>query len=890
MAIFRRSPQQALRRVEEPLAVVSELISDAVFLFDAQGAVTWASQRAGEAFGMRPAALARLSVRDLIPPSPAAERAFRQPPSDGAWEGRLTFRRPDGQTFDAAARVGWIGDVGVCTVAVPGAEVHTSAALAARTQQLIRDLPIAIEVYDPKGNVLAANDAWCALFGMPASRGHRGNALHRGSVYGPAQRSALEAAFRGQAADIPAFEWLPASGPRTVPPRPTRLVDIRLAPVRNRAGELRCVVAFAFDVTEQRRMEGALRESESRYRALIEESPDAMFLLEDGVFRLVNRRFVELFGVGSADVIGRIGPLAMCEVEDRAALSAYLSDRLAMLSPRTTAIFRARASDGTVRTCEIHANRVLLRGKPMLLGTVRDLTEQRRAAQTLQLQADLLDQVHEAIVAMDWDGCIVYCNRGAETLYGWRRDEVAGRPFDRLVQPEPHEATIARLRPVLLRDGSWRGEIQHRGDGGRTLWLSATLSVRTDAERRPVGIVGVYRDISEQKRLEDQLLQAQKMESIGTLAGGIAHDFNNILGTMVGYLGLLKEDLPPDTQLHAYFEVVERSAMRASELTRQLLGFARKGKFEVQPVDLAALCKDVVQLFRTTLDGKIELRTHFPEGLPAVEGDSGQLHHVVLNLCMNARDAMPDGGILEIALAPALAPDPASGDVTSLRRYVALSVGDTGVGMDERTRARMFEPFFTTKEPGKGTGLGLAMVYGIVHNHGGFLDVRTAVGRGTTVEVYLPVAQGTAEEQGEGETEVAEGAGEMILVVDDEEPLCNLLRDVLVRRGYRVMTATGGEEAVRIYQQYRDEIDLVLLDMTMPGMSGKETFHAIRAIDPDARVLLSSGYTQEGAAQDVLRRGACGFLQKPYLITELASKVREILQEPTAGTGRIADG
>jgi PAS domain S-box-containing protein len=886
MAIFKRPPRQPLRQFEERLTLVSEVCSDAVLLFGSDGRVTWVSRRAGELFGMRPASLVGIPLRDLTNGSAGADRIFHQPPQEAVWEGRLTFRRADGEAFEATTRVGWSGDLGVCSIAARRAEPEVPAEVVARMQRVISKLPIAVEVYDPKGAVLAANDAWSTLFAVGRTAKRSGSALRGGSVYGPAQRSALEDALRGEPSEIQALEWPPPTGPRTIPPRPSRLVNIQLTPIHARSGEVRFVVALAFDVTEQRRMENELRESESRYRALIEESPDAMFLLEDGTFRLVNRRFLALFGATSADLIGRAGPLSLCIDEDRQTLSIYLSDRIAMLGARTTATFRARDRDGTERLCEIHANRILIGGKPMLLGTIRDLTEQRRIAQTLQFQANVLDQVHEAIVAMDLDGRIVYCNRGAEVLYGWQRDDVTGRQFDGLAHPAPHETTIARLRPKLLRDGAWRGELQHRAADDRTLWLSATLSVQTDAQRRPVGVVGVYRDISAEKRLEERLLQAQKMESIGTLAGGIAHDFNNILGTMIGYLGLLKEDLPPDTQLHAYFDMVERSAMRASELTRQLLGFARRGKFEVRPVDLAALCNDVVQLFRTTLDGKIELRTHFPDDLQKIEGDSSQLHHVVLNLCMNARDAMPDGGVLEVSLAPALAPDQAAGDITSLRRYVALSVRDTGIGMDEHVRARMFEPFFTTKEPGRGTGLGLAMVYGIVHNHGGFLDVRSTVGGGTTVEVYLPVARGSGGEDEEVKEVVADGAGEMILVVDDEEPLCNLLRDVLVRRGYRVMIATGGEDAVRLYQKHRDDIDLVVLDMTMPGMSGQETFQAIRAIDPDARVLLSSGYTQEGAAQEVLRRGARGFLQKPYLITELAGRVREILQD----TGARADG
>jgi PAS domain S-box-containing protein len=629
---------------------------------------------------------------------------------------------------------------------------------------------------------------------------------------------------------------------------------VLLAPVRYPEGQLQFVAAIALDTTEQRRLEEELRESEARYRTLIEESPEGVFLLEEGLFRFVNRRFLQMFRTTSADCVDRLGPLALCAPEDRPKLAAYLRERLASAAPGATVTFVGVRPDGTRLECELQANRVVLRGKAMLLGTVRDLTEQRRVAEILHFQASLLEQVQDAIVATDWDGRVVYWNRAAEALYGWLASDAVGRDFDALVRPEARDS-LARLRHHLLREGSWRGELQHRTAEGRVAWLSASLSVQRDPQGRPVGVVGVYRDITAQKRLEEELLQAQKMESIGTLAGGIAHDFNNILGTIVGYLGLLKEELPGNPELQRYFEILERSALRASELTRQLLGFARKGKFEVRPLDLARLCSELV------------------------EGDASQLHQAILNLCMNARDAMPEGGLLELTLQPVIAPDPTSGEPPVLRPYACLTVRDTGVGMDEHVKSRMFEPFFTTKGPGKGTGLGLAMVYGIVRNHGGFLEVDSEVGKGTSVRMYLPVAGGTAEAE-QVAAESPPGTGETILVVDDEEPLCNLLRDVLTRRGYRVLVATDGEEALRLYREHGGRIDLVVLDMTMPGLSGMDTFEALRSADPHARILLTSGYTQEQAAREAVARGAKGFLQKPFLISELLARVREALQEP----------
>ncbi len=868
----KRGEDGPAREVSERLAAVLQTVSDAVLEVDPQGLVASANPQACALVGLSRDSLVGLPFRAITDGSPQALHVLDEVRRRGRWEGELAFRRADGTVVTASARAHAARQSVVWSVTPPRAVEGRE--LASHVRHAVHDLPLAVQAFDLDGHVLATNPAWAELFGQPAPAS--ANVLRGGSVFGPQHRSALERALRGEPVRLEAFVWPPAD--RRAGPAPAKIVEVLLAPVRHPDGHLQFVVAVALDTTEQRRLEEELRESEARYRTLIEESPDGVFLLEDGLFRFVNRRFLQMFRTTSADCVGRLGPVALCAPEDRPKLASYLRDRLSSASPGATVTFAGVRPDGTRLECELQATRVVLRGKPMLLGTVRDLTEQRRVAEILHFQANLLEQVQDAIVATDWDGRVVYWNRAAEALYGWLASDALGRDFDSLVRPEARDS-LARLRHHLLREGSWRGELQHRTAEGRVAWLSASLSVQRDPQGRPVGVVGVYRDITDQKRLEEELLQAQKMESIGTLAGGIAHDFNNILGTIMGYLGLLKEELPDNPDLHHYFEVVERSALRASELTRQLLGFARKGKFEVKPLDLARLCSEVVELFRSTLDPRVQLSAHFPPDLPLVEGDASQLHQAVLNLCMNARDAMPEGGTLEITLQPVIAPDPTSGEPPVLRPYVCLAVRDTGVGMDDYVKARMFEPFFTTKGPGKGTGLGLAMVYGIVRNHGGFLEVDSEVGKGTTVRMYLPVAGGVAEPE-EAEGAVERGSGKTILVVDDEEPLCQLLRDVLTRRGYRVLVATDGEEAVRVYREHGARIDLVVLDMTMPGLSGTETFDALRALDPQARILLTSGYTQERAARDAVARGAKGFLQKPFLISELVARVREALQDP----------
>lgn len=382
----------------------------------------------------------------------------------------------------------------------------------------------------------------------------------------------------------------------------------------------------------------------------------------------------------------------------------------------------------------------------------------------------------------------------------------------------------------------------------------------------------------EKERMREQLFQAQKMEAIGTLAGGIAHDFNNMLQGILGYASLLKLKIPETDPIYKPLEVIERTAERAAELTQQLLGFARKGKYFVEILNINDLVSEVIKIISRTFDRAIEIKTDLSDNIWRFEGDKGQMESVILNLCVNARDAMPGGGILTISTYNR---EIKEGDLPySWARpgsYVVISVKDTGVGMDEETMKHIFEPFFTTKEIGKGTGMGLAMVYGVVKNHGGFITVESELGKGSTFTIYLPRTEAeTKKDISEIKTPLT-GAG-TILIVDDEEAIRNLLRDALSGLGYSVMVASNGREAIEIFNVDRDTIDLVILDLIMPEMGGEETLIRLRQIDPHVKVIIATGFGVTQSLQDVLKdKGVSGFVNKPFNIAEISEVIRTAL-------------
>lgn len=409
------------------------------------------------------------------------------------------------------------------------------------------------------------------------------------------------------------------------------------------------------------------------------------------------------------------------------------------------------------------------------------------------------------------------------------------------------------------------------------------VMARADEEGNPAGILSMVRNVSERRRIEAQLLQAHKMEAIGTLAGGISHDFNNILQVISGYTQILLMGKDPGHPEYSKLEAIERAARRGSDLTKRLLIFSREVEAELRPVDLNHEVLQVAKLLDRTIPKMIQIELDLARDLMVINADPLQLEQIMMNLGVNARDAMPDGGRLTFRTCNVVLDDDYCKTHLGVNpgEYVELNVSDTGQGMEEEVREHIFEPFFTTKETGKGTGLGLAMVYGIVKNHGGYITFSSEPGQGAVFQIYFPVLKMEVEDDERGRTRQEEipGGTETILLVDDETALLGMAAELLSRFGYATMGAESGEKAIEILKSQDRRIDLVVLDLNMPGMGGYRCLMELLEWDPGIKVIIASGYSANRKVKEALKAGAAGFIAKPYHHNEMLKKIREVLDE-----------
>lgn len=622
-----------------------------------------------------------------------------------------------------------------------------------------------------------------------------------------------------------------------------------------------------------------LRTSEIRYRRLFETAQESILILnaDTGIIEDANPFIEAMLGYPREELLGK-------KLWDIGLFKDIVANRDSFIELQQKEHIHydnlpLQTKDGRKKDVEFISIVYPVGDRKVVQCNIRDITERKRAEEKLKEQAGLLDEASDAIILRDLQHNILYWNKSAERIYGWRAEEVIGknaRDSFFKYETEEYEAAVK----ATLSKGFHEGEFQHVTKTGKRLTVNKRMTLIRAASGEPKAILTINTDITEKKSLQAQFLLSQRMESLGTLAGGIAHDLNNVLAPILLEVDALKGFVTDQNGLNM-LEILKNSAERGSQIVKQILGFARGTGGKQVVFQPRHIIKETIVLAKETFPKSITVKEDIPGDLWPIQGDTAQFHQVLMNLSVNARDAMPQGGILTVAAENTKIDEQYASLHIEAKpgKYLMLIIQDTGTGMPPEIRERIFDPFFTTKDKGKGTGLGLSTVHSIVKRHGGFINLYSKVGKGTVFKVYFPVAEADQEaEAAPISMKHIIGNGELVLVVDDEESILSITSQILEVSGYRTLTARDGLEAVAIYGARGKEIAVVLTDHMMPNMDGSMTIRALRKLNPDAKIIISSGFIDIERPLGNEYAVANAFIAKPYTADKLLKTLQQVLQ------------
>ena len=728
----------------------------------------------------------------------------------------------------------------------------------------------AILLTTPAGDILAANPAACRIFGRTEEELR---SVGRAGVIDPEDpRHAKAIEERRHNGKFVGELTLVRKDGTKFP------AELSSSVLRDRHGNERTSMVIR-DITERKQADELLRQKEEYLRALVENASDAIAVLTkdlENVYRSPSRK--RLLGYEDDELIG---PFDTVHPDDRGPAQSAFTGLVRAPGSRVTVQLRLRHKDGSWRNVE--ATGVNLLDNNSVKGIVvnyRDITSRKMAEEAMRLWVAAIQSAANAVVITDREANIQFVNAAFTTLTGYSVDEVIGRNPRILNSGKQRELFYRQLWKTISAGKPWHGQLVNKRKDGSLYDEEMTITPVRDDGLNVTHYIAIKEDISERKRLQEQLVQSQKMESIGILAAGIAHDFNNVLGIMLGNSSLIERMHGADERIIKSARAITRAADRGASLVRQMLTFARKSEMSFSLVSLNDCIRELQKLFYETFPRTMTLVCQLDEHLPLVTADSTQIHQVLLNLSVNARDAMRGSGALVIST------DTVGGEEVRTKfngaaaeTYARVTVSDNGEGMNEATRIHIFEPFFTTKGPGKGTGLGLSVVFGIVENHGGFIDVASEPERGTTFTIYIPTADST-DEGGDGETEPTSEkltGKETVLVVEDEEMLKELAVTILSSSGYKAITADDGEQAIELYERQWKGIDIVFSDYGLPKMSGLVVMKRMKTINPDVKFVAATGFLAPEEREELVGAGARGIILKPYKQKEVLEGIRRAL-------------